>query len=749
MKTISSTPAEDAMLRLWVWLSVHRKTRAVLAVMILCTVSQLINTTAAMADDDSAPKTTLGTYWLPLGDVTDSHGVPVDQYTELPLDYGQSVYVTRQIRGVLMRIAWMGYTLVTYAVLALCDFILSLEWLDWVLAPLTLLANSLQGVLDRTGIIGLGIAIAALVIAWGAIRGKMGAALAEAALVAVVVGLVASPMGNPSSVVKDWITVSADYGTEASQATVTGTEEGAKASSNPVSGQIVDLTVRRPALMLSFGSDLEGSDCATTWDDKAKDHADAEKKRKAILKCDKELKGANETDNFAVFAFFFMFCVSTAGVLALVSVFLFFLLKDVLLAGLGAINTVLRAHLAVFPGGGRQAFLNAFLQMVVNVVMVGVYVFLLSVYLWLLGKFTQALGAAVMMIANLMLGLMLLALAVTFWWFKRQGKSVGRRLAEALGTSPLNKAPKMKPSVLSRAGEKTTDLGKKAGSKYLQQRAKKKAMTRGLTALAAMGVGAATGGAGTAAVHGVSRGMAAASAARSASRARTAPTPGPSRPDTGAAPRTHSYQDRPAISAQPAAEESPQPETTEAAAPTQGWRNEDGSIPMGSPRHTGGEVATTTRSEEETDTPPREQSSTTQDAGTTQRSGTPSVPARTGSSSTAVTPTGASQTQGNTATPQAGTPQESGPAPHRTPRQRSTMPAGQYGTVRVNRNGTTNNVVTGEVVDTVPPHTKVVRAWDMSDTDGSSQRPQGRKLATQTGVYQMHHRKSAAERGEI
>ncbi|MEX5249880.1 hypothetical protein, partial [Kocuria sp. CPCC 205260] len=61
------------------------------------------------------------------------------------------------------------------------------------------------------------------------------------------------------------------------------------------------------------------------------------------------------------------------------------------------------------------------------------------------------------------------------------------------------------------------------------------------------------------------------------------------------------------------------------------------------------------------------------------------------------------------------------------------MPAGQYGTVRVNRNGTTNNVVTGEVVDTVPPHTKVVRAWDMSDTDGSSQRPQGRKLATQTG----------------
>ena len=749
MKTISSTPAEDAMLRLWVWLSVHRKTRAVLAVMILCTVSQLINTTAAMADDDSAPKTTLGTYWLPLGDVTDSHGVPVDQYTELPLDYGQSVYVTRQIRGVLMRIAWMGYTLVTYAVLALCDFILSLEWLDWVLAPLTLLANSLQGVLDRTGIIGLGIAIAALVIAWGAIRGKMGAALAEAALVAVVVGLVASPMGNPSSVVKDWITVSADYGTEASQATVTGTEEGAKASSNPVSGQIVDLAVRRPALMLSFGSDLEGSDCATTWDDKAKDHADAEKKRKAILKCDKELKGANETDNFAVFAFFFMFCVSTAGVLALVSVFLFFLLKDVLLAGLGAINTVLRAHLAVFPGGGRQAFLNAFLQMVVNVVMVGVYVFLLSVYLWLLGKFTQALGAAVMMIANLMLGLILLALAVTFWWFKRQGKSVGRRLAEALGSSPLNKAPKMKPSVLSRAGEKTTDLGKKAGSKYLQQRAKKKAMTRGLTALAAMGVGAATGGAGTAAVHGVSRGMAAASAARSASRARTAPTPGPNRPDTGAAPRTHSYQDRPAISAQPTAEEAPQPERTEATAPTQGWRNEDGSIPMGSPRHTGGEVATTTRSEEETDTPPREQSSTTQDAGTTQRSGTPSVPARTGSSSTAVTPTGASQAQGNTATPQAGTPQESGPAPHRTPRQRSTMPAGQYGTVRVNRNGTTNNVVTGEVVDTVPPHTKVVRAWDMSDTDGSSQRPQGRKLATQTGVYQMHHRKSAAERGEI
>ena len=435
MSTVSATPAQDTLLRAWIWLSFHRKTRFVLGIFLTCFLCQMANATMAIAADDEAPTTSLNTYWLPLGGVTDTHGVPVGQYTELPLDYGNAGYPTRVMRGMIMRFAWMIYTVLVYAILALCQFILSLEWVDWILSPFILLANTLQGLMAQTGIVGLGIFIAALTISWGMMRGKMGAAILEIAIVAVFVGLVSSPIANPSEHIKSWIGTSADYGTEAGSTAVAGTEEGAEASTNPVSGQIVDIAIRTPALMLSFGSNLEGDSCSSTWDDKAKDGEDAEGLRKAVLGCNGDLKKANETDSFDIFAFLAMFSISTGGLLALVVVFLFFVLKDVLLAGLGLVNTVLRVHLAVFPGGGRQAFINALLQLLVNVVMIGVYIFMLSLYLWMVGKLYSALGATVMMIANLIFGLVLLALALTFWSLKRQGKSVAKRLASVLGGS--------------------------------------------------------------------------------------------------------------------------------------------------------------------------------------------------------------------------------------------------------------------------------------------------------------------------
>ncbi|WP_146070556.1 hypothetical protein, partial [Arthrobacter sp. 08Y14] len=277
----------------------------------------MAHATMAIAADEEAQTPSLHTYWLPLGGITDAHGVPVGQYTTLPLDYGQSIYVTRQIRGLIMRFAWMIYTVSVYAILALCNFILSLGWVDWILSPFILLANTIQGLMDQTGIVGLGIFIAALTISWGLLRGKMGAAILEIAIVAVFVGLVSSPIANPSDQIKSWIGTSSDYGTEAGSAAVSGTEEGAEASANPVSGQIVDIAVRTPALMLSFGSNLEGDSCSSTWDDKAKAGEDAEGLRKAVLGCNGDLKKANETDGFDIFAFLVMFSISTGGLLAL------------------------------------------------------------------------------------------------------------------------------------------------------------------------------------------------------------------------------------------------------------------------------------------------------------------------------------------------------------------------------------------------------------------------------------------------
>ena len=745
MSAVSATPAQDALLRAWIWLSFHRKTRILLAVFLTCFLCQMANATMALAADDEETSTSLNTYWLPLGNVTDTHGVPVGQYTELPLDYGQTIYLTRQIRGLIMRFAWMIYTVSVYGILALCNFILSLEWVDWILSPFILLANTIQGLMDQVGIVGLGIFIAALTISWGLMRGKMGAAVLEIAIVAVFVGLVSSPIANPSDQIKSWIGLSADYGTEAGEAAVSGTEKDAKASTNPVSGQIVDIAVRTPALMLSFGSSLEGDSCASTWDDKAKDGENAEGLRKAVLGCNDDLKPANESDSFDIFAFLAMFSISTGGLLSLVVVFLFFVLKDVLLAGLGLINTVFRVHLAVFPGGGRQAFVNAFLQLLVNVFMVGAYIFMLSLYLWLVAKLHGALGATVLMIANLIFGLVLLGMAVTFWSLKRQGKSLAQRLAKVLGGSPMNRSPELKPSVFSQKASQAADTGKRLAAHQLKKRATSRAMSKGLQ-VAAVG---ATGGASMAAAR-----MAAAGWFVAGHLAQN--RPGAANPEAGSAPPTQAY--RPSQMSLAAAPAAANPEYV---------RDEGGAIPMGQstapadnpaagPQPAGNPAqAATLRTSEQLNRPAGDRVPVT---GTVVpgKTASPSAPQAGTSGSTAAdtaqepaaqagtAPAAAAQAgQTNTTTP-------TKPGNAQSTQTRSTLPTGQYGNVRVHRNGSTNKILTGQVVETLPTGVKAARSWE-APANGPEQSRSRRQASIQTAAYQMQNRSrsnQAAERGE-
>lgn len=733
LNTVSSTPAQDALLRAWIWLSFHRKTRFMLAVALTCFLCQMTNATMALAADDKAPTTALNTYLLPLGNVTDTHGVPVGTYTELPLDYGQGTYIARQIRGVLMRLAWMLYTVVVYGILALCNFVLSLEWVDWVLSPFTLLANTIQGLMDQVGIVGVGIFIAAITIAWGLARGKMGAAILEIAIVALFAGLVSSPIANPSDQIKSWISTSASYGTEAGATAVAGTEAGAKADINPVSGQIVDIAVRDPALMLSFGSTLDGDNCSKIWDDKAKSGTDTEGLRKAVLGCNKDLKPANETDSFDVFAFMAIFWVSTGGLMALICVFLFFLLKDVMLAGLGLVNTVFRVHLAVFPGGGRQAFVNAFLQLIVNVVMVGAYIFLLSLYLWLVGVLHASLGAAVMMIANLIFGLVLLGLAITFWYFKRQGKSVAKKLAAALGGSPMNRAPALKPSGFSQGASQLARTGKNAASQHIKNKITRQVMSKGLQAAAA----GATGGASVAAVR-----MAAAGWFVAGHLAKD--RPGAASPEAGAAPTTQSY--RPPMSNPLAAISAKNSDT---------MHDENGAIPMGQnamaadpqPESNPGQ-AVALRTPEKLNQPTGDRVPATNT----------SEPAAIGPRhrDTPTTPPALAPLATGTAQPAAGEPGTklttgtAQPEAKPSTKQRSTLPTGQYGNVRVNRNGSTNNVLSGNVVDSLPAGLKAARTWEVP-ANGTAQSRSRRQATVQTAAYQMNNRtrNHAAERGEI
>lgn len=478
------------MLQAWFWLKTHRKTRLALIAAVVCTISYFVNMTNAMAFDmDSG---SYQTYFLPIGDVKDTAGVPIASYYELPLDYGRLSYPRRLIRGVLLGLAWNFYTFVVFGIIAFLNFILSFVWLDWILSPFTLLANSIDGVLGQMGLIGLGLSITALVVAITAYKVGFGAALAELVIAAFVAALVGTSVGNPTSyfsgdnsVVKQ----SSEFGSQLGNATVNSLNGGdvsnttGDSSTNPISTQLVDMTVRAPAQMISFGKQLDEK-CSKQWDEAYKDGADAEKVRKKINGCDKDAKNANETDSYQAMGFYLLNMTGVVGLFFLIVVFGFFIVKDVVLALLGCVNVVIKGYLAVFPGPGRYAFFNALAQVAVNVIMVALYVWALSAYLWVIGKITESIGAVPLMLGSAFLGILIIIMTITFIMMKARGKKAGEALARYLSKLGLTSKPSARagqPSRLKSAAREVIRTGPNA-------------LRAGKTLGKFLGAGATTGG---------------------------------------------------------------------------------------------------------------------------------------------------------------------------------------------------------------------------------------------------------------
>lgn len=475
LATTAALPAQEAIAALrsyahakWVGSRAWRITSASLGAIVVLTICHMVNISTAMAADGGGGSAA-GTFFLDLTGQTDSHGIGVWQYTTLPLDYGQASTPTRMIRGVILRGAWLLYTLGLFAILALVKFILDFTWLEWLLSPVILLTDTIRSIMSQAGIMTLGLSVSALVIAIGFLRGRKAAALVEFCAVVIIFGIASAPaISNPQQLFKgegSWIQNSRDYGVEAGNLT-TSKDGGPGIVGNPISAGIIDQTLRRPTQYIAFGAQLSG-DCAAKFDAKMLAGTDAEGVRKEVTGCSEAVKKANETDGWEALGVLFIFFNGTLGIMALAGVFIFFIIKDTTLALLGLVNTVLRAHLAVFPGGGRYAFINALGQMIVNIVMVGLYIWMLSAYLWLVNAITAAIPEAALVMGNIIFGTVVFVMVYTFIKLKKSGKKVADLLAKALGKTGLGKeAPQRQPSNLFKTLKTTGEraLGNRLGN---------------------------------------------------------------------------------------------------------------------------------------------------------------------------------------------------------------------------------------------------------------------------------------------
>lgn len=495
-QTIASSPIHDFGIRAWVWMTHHKKTSFLLVFAAVCTISQLVLISPAWGST---------VYGLPTEDLEDSHGVPISRYTNLPFDEGGVTSPVRAGRYMIASLLWTIYSFPVIAMIVMTDWILSFGWLEWIAAPVTALIDAIDSVLSGMGIVVVGALVAALVIAIGLLRGRMGRSMGELGIVIVMFGVIATSMASPDEWITGddgWINQSADFGSGIGEEMTSGDEPPAQGGSDEsgsdsiVSGDLMDMVLREPMLSMSFGSNLADLDnCEDVWNDNASDPENStEDLRNEVTSCHDAAENANETSDFTFIGFFIMGGVTATGVLFLLGVALVFLIKEVVMALFGAVNTVVKSYFALFPGGARYAFFNALMQTIVSVVMVGVYVWALMAYLWVIDLISAFLPV-LMGQAALLFGVVIIVMAITFIMMKIQGKKVGQSIARALGRGGLS-GTEGQQGQPSRLGSASRHAAQGARNAYQRTR-----MMRAATTSTKVGTAAATGG-GSAAVAG-------------------------------------------------------------------------------------------------------------------------------------------------------------------------------------------------------------------------------------------------------
>lgn len=493
-----SSNAEEMSLHLWKWLTIHRKTRALLIAIAVCTLCTFLNQQTAFADDSTSGS--INTFYLPVDKVTDSHGVPISAYNELPLDYGRATYPMRLIRGFLLGAGWSLYVMANYLIISAVDFVLGMSWLEWLISPFTFLANTISGTIGKLFIVPTALLFSAVAAAFLWLKGSKGAAIAEVTVALVISAIIVSPAANPITYFtgdNGAIQKSVEYGNEVGNGITTDPNAENTNGGSAINASIIDVSLRTPVQVLSFGKALDGK-CAQTFDDKAKAGETAEDIRKAVNACDKDAKAANETDSLTALAFFAIFWIGFSGLWAIVMVMLFFILKDVFFALLNAINVIWRGVLAVFPWGTRYGFYNSFAQMWINIVAVGACVMVTAIYLWLYGKLTEFTSGAIMIFQNFILGIIALVMAYTLFKMKKNGRTLGESLARTLSRFGQNReVQNRKPSNFGSNVKGFVKSGATIGTNMLARKGFIKAAPKVAASVATGGAAGAIGAAAT------------------------------------------------------------------------------------------------------------------------------------------------------------------------------------------------------------------------------------------------------------
>ncbi|WP_449406895.1 hypothetical protein [Microbacterium maritypicum] len=521
--------------RVWRWIRRH-PLRTVAILVGIWTITSILGGNVILAYAADGDGGTTLPFLAPI-DAKDSSGISIAQYVSLPMDRGGVFDPIKAFLAQTVDAIWVANLTGLSWGLWFMQFIVTLEWIDWIAPPIEAIFQMLSGLLSQIGWIPVGLALAAIIGFVAVMRGRVAAGATDMAISVAASVLAVTLLANPIGMItghdgglrtaQAWggsIAASISSGDASFLDKMPSPETAREVVSEALIGQIMDAWVRYPAQEIVFGQLLEGS-CATAFNDAmiaSKPFEDGAAVRDAIRPCAPDAAEYASNTNIGF--------VITAGIAAGGSSalnFLSLILGMVLLLASGftlwsAGKWLFSTYAAIAPGIARRAWWSSALGILAGLFSIGASIVLVSGFLSITTSMMMALAETTplsTLAQMIVINAVVLTMAIALIWNFHKARKAGEKLSERLARLGLGKSADRAHPIRDRAQR----MAENYVSNRLSWNAHQKASTA--AAAAAAGAAAATGGS-----------PAAAATAASSATPTLAPQPAITGLPTGAAP---------------------------------------------------------------------------------------------------------------------------------------------------------------------------------------------------------------------
>lgn len=408
------------------------------------------------------------TMFLDTSNLKDKEGIEINRYSTLPLDRGDAFTYNKTIIGNILDFMWGVHYRIVSLSLAILHYVLSFEWLDWLLSPFMFIGAQVSPLMERMHIHPLILTLAAAVfsVAFFMMR-RRGAALAELSIILGIVSLISgSALANPTAQLRDhkgpdgtqqtgWLLNSTTWASDVAseiylhdkkqqQIEASGMGQGLtnQKPQDIITRSLVSVLVREPYQLVAFGQNLDGK-CKDDFNKmvREKDYTDtsSNERRDAITSssgCSDTKKWVDNPDLYRA-GDLLSYTLSALAPLFLVAVFIVLIFKTVFDACVNAVLTTVYAWYAMLPAVDRNKFFNRAIGTFFSCLKVGVLIGVLILYLYILEQFYDATAKWAPLLRSIVMATLIFILAKKSWEFFRDRNFDGSGLAERLSRMGL------------------------------------------------------------------------------------------------------------------------------------------------------------------------------------------------------------------------------------------------------------------------------------------------------------------------